>query len=440
MRTIQAGVFLLILIHCVASTTAQDRDQLLNEPRFVEDAKIPSYVDFTAEQVAGAVTMVSGRNFAWFGFNTPEVRVILPAADNSVYAEVSFSEPTLLDANGGPVAFELERGLYDHATHHDEIRLTPAEGDQPIEFASAVGKVKIRYPLRIHTLTARRDQPPPDGLTVRFDGPFVEHVTEGEQEDLEAASFTGIEPFRVYDSAGHQLEAYPSSEVKMAGGTITDRRAYWGEAMEVQMDVVDEWVTLDVAYELPPVDPLPESQAGTAPPVGQENPATPGAKVEVAIAVETPATILAAELGVTAAEAREQLRALGYPDPKDEYFVMSAVQGKTDAAKLFLASGIPIDTVSRGSTALLSAIQYHHVDLALFLVAAGADVNIADTNNATPLFHAAGICDATELVRALIAAGADPAPATRGNTTAFQMAGIMGCTANQDLIAAAGGN
>jgi len=77
---------------------------------------------------------------------------------------------------------------------------------------------------------------------------------------------------------------------------------------------------------------------------------------------------------------------------------------------------------------------YRHLDVAMYLIEAGADVNIADANNATPLLHAAGNCVANEVVRALIDAGADPTPATRGGTTAQQMAEITGCTENQKII------
>jgi len=44
------------------------------------------------------------------------------------------------------------------------------------------------------------------------------------------------------------------------------------------------------------------------------------------------------------------------------------------------------------------------------------------------------------VVRALLAAGADPSPATRGGTTAAQMAGIMSCTDNDAAINAAVGD
>ena len=250
---------LVIAMVLVSGVAAETRDELLATPKFAEDAKQPAFAELTAEQVAAQITMVSGRNYAWFGFNTPEIHVVLPSADNSVYADVDFVDPALYDAGGAEVPYELERGLYDHDSHHDEIRFVPVEGDELVDFSRAVGTVTLRYPLRLHTISARKDGPPVDGLDVSFDGPYVTRRTTSGEEDLEVAAF---------------------------------------------------------------------------------------------------------------------------------------------------------------------------------LVEAGADVNLADTNNATPLFHAAGKCDAVSLVRELLAAGADPAPATRGGTTAVEMAGIMGCGDNEAAIKA----
>ena len=434
MRSIRCFVVVMIGLVLVSFAAAQDRDELLATPKAKEDAKLPSFSDLTAEQVAEQITMVAGRNYAWYGFNTPEIHVVLPGVDNSVYAEVDFADPTLFDASGAEVPYELERGLYDHETHHDELRFIQVEGDQPVEFARAVGTVTVRYPIRVRTLTARKGEPVTEALDVSFDGPFVTRRSRSGDDDLEAASFTGIEEFRALDGSGRQLEAYPSAQMSVTNDLVTETMSYWGEVAEVQLDVVDEWVIIRVVYELPAVAPLTKDRAGIAPPDGNENPATPGAKIDVQVVVETPGMVIASELGVTPDAAIGRLQQLGYPNPSGDFMVMSAVEGKTETVKLFLAAGYPIDFAVDGRTVLLSAIMYRHVDLAGFLVEAGADVNLADSNNATPLFHAAGNCGATELVRTLIEAGADPVPATRGNTTAVEMAGVMGCTDNEAII------
>jgi len=435
MRSVFFWVVAPLLLAITSLAPAQEREELLTNPKYDEKAQDPEFVGLTVEQVVKQITMVSGRNYAWFGFNTPEIHLVLPSADNSVYAVVDFTDPTLFDETGAEVPYERERGLYDHTTHHDELRVTPVEGEAPVEFARAVGSVTIRYPLSIRTISARKGQGLPEGLDVTFDGPFVLWRTSADDEAPEAASFTGIEALRAYDGSGRPLQAYPSSKMSLVDGVVTETKTYWGEVAEVQIDTIDDWVTIRVSYELPSVDPLPKSRAGSAPPKSEENPPTPGAKVEVQVVVETPGSVVAADLGVTPEEAVGRLQELGYPEPSGDFLVMSAVQGNTEAVKLFLAAGFPIDFTGRhGTTALVSAISSRHIDLALFLVDAGADVNIADSNNATPLFHAAGNCEAGRLVQAMIDVGADPTPATRGDTTALQMAEIMGCTENQKII------
>jgi len=433
-------VALIVAAFLGSVAAAQEREELLATPKFVKDAKTPVFRELTAGQVAEQITMVSGRNYAWFGFNQPEVRLGLPAVDNSVYAVVDFGEPILLDDAGAKVGYELEHGLYDHATHYDEIRFNPSEGqgEEPIEFARAVGTVTVRYPLRLRTLSASKGGPAADGLDVSFDGPYVTRRTTSGEDDLEAAAFTGIESFRAFDADGRRLEAATSTSMSVVGGVVTRVESYWGEVAKVELDVADEWALFKVTYELPVVAPLPESRAGLAPEDGDENPPAPGAEVTVEIAEETPWMIVASELGVTPEEAVRRLAELGFPNPTGDFMVMSAVQGNLEAVELFLASGVPIDfAVEDGRTALLSAVIFDHVDIATFLLKMGADVNLADSNNATPLFHAAGKCDAVELVRALLAAGADPTPATKGNTTAVEMAGIMGCADNEAAIRSA---
>lgn len=424
-----------VALSLCAVTDAQDREELLATPKIEEDARQPTFKEFTAEHAAAAITMVAGRNYAWFGFNTPEIRLVLPDADNSVYADVEFGEATLFDADGREVPYERELGLYDHDTHHTEIRFAPSDGDEPVDYARAVGTVIVRYPLRLHTFRAQAGGPAVEGLDIDVDGPFVTRRSTSDDQELEAAAFTGITAFRAVDDEGRTIERYPSSSVSVVDGTVTETLAYWGEVAAIERDVADEWALIRVTYELPSVAPLPKERAGIAPDDGDENPPTPGARISVEVVEETPGMLIAAELGLSPEEALEQLRARGYPEPSADFMVMSALQGNRDMLELFLAAGFPIDyQTGDGRTALSSAVMYGRPEIALFLIDAGADVNIADSNNATPLFQAAGKCDQTEVVRALLAAGADPSPATRGGATAAQMAGIMSCTDNEAAI------
>ena len=204
--------------------------------------------------------MVSGRNFAYFGFNQPEIHLVLPNSDNSVYARIEYDGPKLIDAGGNKVAYELEHGLYDHQTHHDEIRILPVEGDEPVGYARAVGTATVRYPVRLHTLSARKGGPAVDGLDVDFDGPYVTRRTRSGEEDLDAAAFTGIEVFRALDGEGRVLESAPSAQMSVVDGVVTEVESFWGEVAEVQLDVADEWAIIRVVYELPAVASLPKSR------------------------------------------------------------------------------------------------------------------------------------------------------------------------------------
>lgn len=437
MRSMRCCVSALFVLCCTSLAPAQDRDQLLASPTPDTDARQPVFVDLTPEEVGDRITMTSGRNYAVFGFNTPEIHVVLPEADNSVYAVVEYDTPTLVDDAGIEVPFEIERGLYDHDTHHDEIRCVPADGDGPVEYAHATGTVTVRYPTRIRTLSASPGQALPEGLDVTFDGPLVIRRTSADHEDPEAAAFTGITAVRAYDASGAQLKAASTTKFSLAGDVRTETLAFWGEVAALQVDTIDEWARIRITYDLPSVDPLPESRIGMPPEDGSENPPTPGAKVVAEVAEESPGDVIAAELGLSRDDAVRRLREIGYPEASGKLMVMSAVQGKADDVKLFLAAGVPVDFEDQQRTALVSAIMYRHLDLAEFLIEVGANVNLADSNNATPLFHAAGNCDAADVVRALVDAGADPSPATAGGMTAAQMAEVMSCSDNAAIIQAA---
>jgi len=95
---------------------------------------------------------------------------------------------------------------------------------------------------------------------------------------------------------------------------------------------------------------------------------------------------------------------------------------------------LTIDSRSQGQTALIAAILGKYKTLTPMLIDAGADVNAADDNNATPLYFAAERCTWTEIVQSLLKHGAKADPKTKGGSTALQNAEWAKCTENAKLI------
>ena len=95
--------------------------------------------------------------------------------------------------------------------------------------------------------------------------------------------------------------------------------------------------------------------------------------------------------------------------------LFAARQGDVDAARLLLAAGADVnDTAPLGTSVLVVAAQSGHGALGEFLLEQGADPNAAGAGY-TPL-HAAVLAGKVDLVRALLAHGADPnVPLTNGS-------------------------
>src|SRR6185503_18860907 len=109
-----------------------------------EEKREPKLVSVTDAQLKEGISARAGRNYAWMGYNTPEIHLQLPAVDNSAYADVTFDPPKLLDKGGKAVAYEVEQGLYDAGTHQNEVRFMPKAAQPnapPVEFAHAVGTI-----------------------------------------------------------------------------------------------------------------------------------------------------------------------------------------------------------------------------------------------------------------------------------------------------------
>jgi NCS1 family nucleobase:cation symporter-1 len=124
----------------------------------------------------------------------------------------------------------------------------------------------------------------------------------------------------------------------------------------------------------------------------------------------------------------------GFPQPSQDFLIMTAGQGDLDAVKLFLAAGFPMDGREDGQTALEAAVRGGHAEVALFLVDAGADVTGVDGAGNTLLIHAAGGCGLTELLRVLLAKGARLDARNDAGLTAAEMARAYSCAENADLL------
>lgn len=220
--------------------------------RYLPEAGEALFVDLSSSELRRETRLQATRSYAAFGFNTPELKVILPRGDNSAYASIDFGEPKLIDGRGAPVAYELERG------GESEIRFTNPNGRESIQFARVKGSVHIRYPAKVRTIRLTPKQPEKDGVAAVFAGGKVELVLP---ENLAQVSFPPeyLRPLRGYLEGRRvrQLSDFSS---------IGDRQSFyfWGTIDELRLNVVDRWEELDLLINLPPAPPLPESRRGVA--------------------------------------------------------------------------------------------------------------------------------------------------------------------------------
>ena len=247
-------------------------------PGGAEDKREPKLASMTDAQLKEGISTRAGRNYAWMGYNTPEIHLQLPAVDNSAYADVTFDPPKLLDKAGKAVAYEVERGLYDAETHRDEVRFVPKEAkpdSPPVEFARAVGTIKIRYPAAGRTLVVKPGAAPVAVGAAKVSATPTSLVVDEPAgwKMLEARFGSGLEePLRAYDAAGKRLEE-DTSQRHMQGredGGQKTTHVFKGKVAQVKLDVIDEWAEVDLTYDLPPMAKLPAEGAGTKPAGGDE--------------------------------------------------------------------------------------------------------------------------------------------------------------------------
>ncbi len=118
-------------------------------------------------------------------------------------------------------------------------------------------------------------------------------------------------------------------------------------------------------------------------------------------------------------------------EPNAEGFTplgLAAFFGNADALQVLLANGAAVDDPDRsrfGNTALDSAVAANHADVARALLAAGANPNVRDSADYTPL-HKAAANGNVETVRLLLDHGADAAAVRKGGGTPLEDAEAKG--------------
>jgi hypothetical protein len=258
-----------------------DAAELLKNPKYAAKDRTPVFKKLNAEEVRAAIKVTSGRDSAIFGFNNASVEVHLPRVDNSNWIDDDFSAPKLFDRKQREVKFEKEQGIYDHERWSTQVRFVGLNG-KPIDFAKAVGSVRIKYPLVMKTVSLKKSETKKaHDAGITFDGPFIQADLAKVPESAFASDLSGV---RAYDKSGKRLETvmgYSSSGWK--DGVSYRGYAFHGDVARVDVDVVDEWTAFQIDYEMPPAPKLPTNMAGTPATAPAAIAETPGGKYTVKV-------------------------------------------------------------------------------------------------------------------------------------------------------------
>lgn len=96
--------------------------------------------------------------------------------------------------------------------------------------------------------------------------------------------------------------------------------------------------------------------------------------------------------------------------PPGEAFVAAAYAGNVQKVKAMVSGGVDVNyraKALRGDTALTAAVRQRNTEVVRYLLSAGADPNLPDSQQFSPLYIAlASPGDASLVVKALIEAGA----------------------------------
>jgi hypothetical protein len=248
----------------LASAQPLSRQEIENALRYEKRAD-PVFSVLPPPSLQKSVRVEAARSYAVFGYNTPAVRLRLPALDNSAYAVVKFLDARPVSADGKALPHEPEQGLYDPESHATEVRFVSADRKALVPLARAVGRIAIRYPIQIRTTVVRAGSPEAQRLGISIDGPYVKYPEKSlSLPDVSAVS--GAEPIRGYDAAGKRLERYDGvSKWESADGVSRKTIAFWGPVATVRFDTVEKWSELEIPFDLPAAPMRPAGREGLGP-------------------------------------------------------------------------------------------------------------------------------------------------------------------------------
>jgi hypothetical protein len=248
----------------LASAQPLSRQEIENARRYERRAD-PVFSVLPPASLQKSVRVEAARSYAVFGYNTPVVRVRLPALDSSAYAVVRFVDAKPVSGEGKALPHELEQGLYDPETHATEVRFVSADRKELVPLARAVGRVVIRYPIQIRTTAVRAGSPDAQRLGISIDGPYVKYP-EKSLSLPDASAVSASEPIRGYDAAGKRLERYESVQKwELADGVSRKTIAFWGPVATVRFDTVEKWSEMEIPFDLPAAPMRPAGREGLGP-------------------------------------------------------------------------------------------------------------------------------------------------------------------------------
>jgi len=130
-------------------------------------------------------------------------------------------------------------------------------------------------------------------------------------------------------------------------------------------------------------------------------------------------------------------------EKQDSAFLVASARGRTEVVKATLAAGADLKSTNRyGGTGLIPACHYGHLETVKVLLTTKIDVNHVNNLGWTALLEAVILGNGgpihVEIVRLLLAHGADPKIADRDGVTALQHARARNLTRIAEMLAKAG--